>query len=154
MWGSGTICLPSDQRIMFLPQAGYVPACTLRAALTYPDTDGGYSDVDIKKTLDRVQLGQFSFALDAVKRWDKELSLDEQLRLILGQLLLCRPQWVIQNELISELDEESRKLALSIFALELADTAVVSIGRHDPSLGFYQRILSLQSWLPGLRLPI
>ena len=154
MWGSGTIRLPSGQRIMFSPQAVYVPACTLRAALAYPDADGGYSDVDIRKTLARVQLSQFSFALDAVKRWDKELTLDEQRRLILGQLLLCRPQWVIQDETISELDEESRKLALSIFALELAHTAVVSIGRHDPSLKFYQRTLSLQSQLPGLRLPI
>ena len=50
--------------------------------------------------------------------------------------------------------EESRKLALLIFALELAHTAVVSIGRYDPSLKFYQRTLSLQSRLPGFRLPI
>jgi putative ATP-binding cassette transporter len=154
MWGSGTIRLPLRQRIMFLPQAVYVPAGTLRAALAYPDTAGGYSDLDIRKALDRVQLGQFSFALDVVKRWDKELTLDEQRRLILGRMLLLRPQWVIQDETIGELDEESRKLALSIFALELAHTAVVSIGRYDPSLKFYQRTLSLQSRLPGLRLPI
>jgi putative ATP-binding cassette transporter len=154
MWGSGTIRLPSGQRIMFVPQAVYVPAGTLRAALAYPDAAGGYSDLDIRRALDRVQLGQFSFALDAVKRWDKELTLGEQRRLILGRMLLLRPQWVIQDETISELDEESRKLALSIFALELAHTAVVSIGRYDPSLKFYQRTLSLQSRLPGLRLPI
>ena len=154
VWGRGTICLPPREHMMFLPQVPYIPSGTLRAALAYPGAVSAYTDEEVHKALERVKLGGFRAVLDEVKRWDKELTVDEQRRLVLGRMLLHRPQWVIQDKSMSELDEDSRELALSIFVSELANTAVVSIGRHDPSYDFYQRRFSLQTRLPGLRLPL
>jgi len=154
VWGRGIVRIPPHERMIFMPQVPYVPLGSLRSALTYPDAPGYYSENDIRAVLTRVQLAQYVAVMNETRRWDRELTLDEQHRLVLGRILLHRPQWVIQDESMSELDDESRKLALSIFGAELANTAVVSIGRHDPSHGFYQRTLNLQTRLPGLRLPL
>ncbi|MFZ1108927.1 MAG: ABC transporter ATP-binding protein/permease [Rhodomicrobium sp.] len=152
VWGSGTIRLPDG--MIFLPQVPYFPAGDLKTAMAYPMTPERYSDADARKALERVKLGQLAGELDVEKRWDKELSLEEKRRLNLARLLLHRPKWVIKDESISELDEESRQLALSVFSTELADTAFISVGRHEPIHGFYQRTLTLKTRLPGIRLPM
>ena len=154
VWGTGTIRMPNGHRMMFVPQTPYNPSGTLKAALAYPDPANAYNDADALKALVRVQLGRLASDLGATKRWDKELTLDEQWRLVLGRVLLHRPDWVIYDESIAELDEENRNIALSIFSSELAKTAVVSVGRHAPGPDFYQRTLSLQTRLPGLKLPL
>jgi putative ATP-binding cassette transporter len=153
IWGTGTVRLPG-QRILFLPQSPYIPIGSLRTALVYPEPADAYSDSEVHAALGRVQLGQLTSDLDAVKRWDKELTIEEQRRLVIGRMLLHRPLWVIQDESISELDEQSRKLALSIFDDELKETAVLSVGRHDPQETFYSRILKLRTRPTGLRLPL
>jgi vitamin B12/bleomycin/antimicrobial peptide transport system ATP-binding/permease protein len=93
--------------------------------------------------LDRVGLGRFAPSLDSGRRWDRELSLEDRRRLVIGRMLLHRPEWVIQDESIYEFEEESRKLAFSILASELAHTAVLSIGRRHLEGTFYQRVLPL-----------
>ena len=67
-------------------------------------------------------------ALDREKRWDKELSPEQQQRLVLARLLLHRPQAVFFDEIMSAFDDERDLLTLSIFERELADTTVVNIG--------------------------
>ncbi len=154
IWGTGTIRVPKGQRMMFVPQAPYHPAGTLKAAICYPDAPDVYSDADALKVLERVQLGRVVADLAAKKRWDKELTLDEQWRLVLGRVLLHRPDWVVYDKSIGELDEENRAIAVSIFSSELAKTAIVSVGRQVPGHDFYQRTLNLKTRLPGLRLPL
>jgi putative ATP-binding cassette transporter len=152
VWGSGTIRLPKG--VIFLPQLPYLTAGSLKTILAYPDPAATCSEPDARKALERVKLGQLADELNLDKRWDKELSLEEMRRLNLARLILQRPKWVIKDESISELDEESRQLALSVFSKELADTAFISVGRHDPGHGFYQRTLSLKTRLPGIKLPL
>ncbi len=154
IWGSGTIRLPERKRMMFVPQTPYHPAGPLKAALTYPHPADRYTDAEAVRVLERVNLNRLGPLLALKKRWDKELTLDEQWRLVLGRVLLHSPDWVIYDESISELDDENRKIALSIFSGELAKTAVISVGRHAPGHGFYQRTLTLQTRLPGLKLPL
>ncbi len=152
VWGSGTIRLPKG--IMFLPQLPYLSAGSLKTVLAYPNPAETCSEPDARTALERVRLGQFADQLNVDKRWDKELSLEEKRRLNLARLLIQRPKWVIKDKSISELDEETRKLALSVFSTELADTGFISVGRHDPGHGFYKRTLNLKTRLPGIRLPL
>ena len=154
VWGSGTIRFPEGTRMMFVPQSPYHPAGALKAALTYPEPPDRYTDAEAIRVLERVNLGRLGPQLGLKKRWDKELTLDERWRLVLSRVLLHSPDWVIYDEFIAELDDESRKIALSIFSSELAKTAVVSVGRLAPGHGFYQRTLKLQTRLPGLKLPL
>jgi len=141
--GSGTIRMPARESIIFMPQPPYLPMGTLRAALAYPDKADRFSDTDVKSALERVGLSRYLPELDKEERWDKELTLEERRRLVIGRVLLHKPKWVVQDESIYELDEESRRAALSIFRDELKDTAVLSIGRRHPEGEFYQRVLKV-----------
>jgi vitamin B12/bleomycin/antimicrobial peptide transport system ATP-binding/permease protein len=152
VWGSGTIRLPKD--IMFLPQLPYIPAGNLKTALAYPNSEDFCREPEARAALERARLGHLADELNVDKRWDKELSLEEKRRLNLARLLLHRPKWIVKDESISELDEESRQLALSVFAKELAGTAFISVGRHEPGHGFYQRTLTLKTKAPGIKLPL
>ena len=61
--------------------------------------------------------------LDDEHRWDKDLPLDEQQRLAFARLLLHEPRWVLIDDAMGALDEEHRRLMLSIFEYELAHAA-------------------------------
>ncbi len=143
--GSEIVRVPPPETMLFLPQPPYLPMGSLRGMLSYPDPADRFGEEEAKAALDRVGLGRLVPCLDKVKRWDKELTLEERRRLILGRMLLHRPQWLVQDESIYELDEETRKTALSILGNELKQTAVLSIGRHHPNDTFYQRFLNLET---------
>ena len=155
MWGTGTIRLPNDgQRMIVVPQTPYHPMGTLKATLTYPDAETDFSSEETVGVLERVQLGRLSPQLAEAKRWDKELTLEDQWRLVLARVLLHKPNWIVYDESIAELDDENRKIALSIFSEELKDTAIVCVGRQVADSGFFHRTLRLQARLPGLKLPL
>jgi putative ATP-binding cassette transporter len=90
-----------------------------------------------------VGLSHLAPALDAEKRWDNELTLDEQQRLAFARVLLHRPQAVFLDDAMASLNEEHRQLMLSIFKRELAGATVISIGRVPPQDGFFQRTVSI-----------
>ena len=71
-----------------------------------------------------------------------------------ARLLLHRPRWILINEALDSLDEETRGLALDIFTLELADAAILNIGRGDTQKGFFTRVLHLIDDPAGERLSI
>jgi putative ATP-binding cassette transporter len=154
IWGSGTVRLPAVGLVMYVPGAPYVPAGSLRQALSYPDDAGAFPDSEIQAAISRVGMNSLGSDLDAVRRWDKELAIDERQRLVLGRLLLHRPKWIVSDESLSELDEQTRKIATAIFSSELKDTAVLSVGRHSPEDAVYDQIYFLQSRYPGLRQPL
>ena len=140
-WGSGIIHLPPRPSMMFMPQRPYLPLGSLRVAVSYPAEPDRFDDADLGTALMRVGLGHLVPALDHQQRWDKELSLEEQQRLAFARLLLHQPRWVLIDDAMGALDEEHRQLMLSILEHELADAAVISIGRSAANDGFYARVL-------------
>ncbi|WP_081796588.1 ABC transporter ATP-binding protein/permease [Rhodomicrobium udaipurense] len=153
-WGKGTISYPAGQRVAFVPDTIYLPTASLKTALAYPRPAEEIDDDEAIKALERVRLGKLASDLNVERRWEKELALDEQRRLMLANMLLYKPQWIIQDESIIELDDESRNLAASIFTHELADTALISVGRFDPGNGFYTRKVDLCTTPPSLHMPL
>ena len=128
---------------MFMPQRPYLPLGTLRAAVSYPAEPGRFDDAAVRAALERVDLGHLVPSLDRTERWDRQLSLDEQQRLAFARLLLHAPRWVVLDDAIGALDEEHRRLVLSIFERELAGATVIRLGR-DPVLdGFWTRTLHI-----------
>ena len=106
-WGSGTVHLPPRAAVMFVPQRSYLPSGvsgtrnvsrrfgTLRRRCGMP-------------ALDRVGLGHLIPALDREKRWDKELSPEQQQRLVLARVLLHRPRAVFFDEVMGALRRRAR----------------------------------------------
>jgi putative ATP-binding cassette transporter len=71
------------------------------------------------------------------------LTPEDQHKLAFARLLLHKPRWVMLDEAIDHLDEDARNLVLDIFGQELADAAVVNIGRANTQRGFFTRVLHL-----------
>jgi putative ATP-binding cassette transporter len=142
-WGAGTIQLPPRAAIMFMPTRPYLPLGTLRAAVTYPAAPDHFDDGAVRAALERLDLAHLVAALDLTDRWDRQLPLDEQQRLAIARLLLHRPRWVIMDDAISALDDEHRRLVLSLSERELVGATLIRLGR-DPVLdGFWNRTLNI-----------
>jgi putative ATP-binding cassette transporter len=148
-WGSGSIHLPPQDSMMFMPQRPYLPLGSLRTAVSYPAVPGRFDDAAVRAALMRVGLGHLVPALEHEQRWDKELPVEEQQRLAFARLLLHQPRWVLIDDAMGALDEEHRRLMLSIFEHELARAAVISIGRSAVHDGFYTRILHFRRLSEG-----
>jgi putative ATP-binding cassette transporter len=153
-WGSGTILTPPPGAMAFLPQRPYLPLGTLRNALSYPSAADAFLEADIRKALERCDLGSLIAKLDRTERWDQELSLGEQERLAFARLLLHKPGWVFLDEATAALDEDSQRRVMRLFDDELKQTTVLSIG-HRPDLAVYHtRTLQLVHGLDGDRLKL
>ncbi|MDO8399306.1 MAG: ABC transporter ATP-binding protein/permease [Bradyrhizobium sp.] len=153
-WGSGTILTPPPGTMAFLPQRPYLPLGTLRNALSYPGATDAFPDADVRKALERCDLGSLIPKLDRTERWDKELSLGEQERLAFARLLLHKPGWVFLDEATAALDEDSQRRVMRLFDDELKQTTLLSIG-HRPDLAVYHtRTLQLVHGLDGDRLKL
>ena len=128
-WGSGRVLLPPADRTVFLPQRPYLPIGTLRKAIAYPRAPEGYSDADIRAALDRVGLSHLMRHLDEERRWDRELAVEEQQALAFSRLLLQRPLWVLLDNPLNALEGARRAELMKVFEHELADAAVLAVGR-------------------------
>ena len=140
-WGSGTIQLPPREGMMFMPQRPYLPLGTLHAAVSYPAEPERFDGPAVAAALERVGLEHLVPSLEREERWDKDLSLDEQQRLAFARLLLHQPRWVVLDDAMGALEDGHCSLVMSIFEEELAEAAVISIGRSPARSGFYSRIL-------------
>ncbi|MDP1749129.1 MAG: ABC transporter ATP-binding protein/permease [Reyranella sp.] len=153
-WGSGTILTPAPEAMAFLPQRPYLPLGTLRNTVTYPSPPDAYSDAELRRALERCDLGSLVAKLDREERWDRELSLGEQERIAFARLLLHKPGWVFLDEATAALDEDSQRHIMGLFDDELKNTTVLSIG-HRPDLAVYHtRTLQLIHGREGARLTL
>jgi putative ATP-binding cassette transporter len=140
--GDGRILLPDPAAMMFVPARPYLPLTTLRAAVTYPNDSAAFADAAVTAALERVGLDHLVPRLAEQERWDKLLSSDEQHRLALARLVLHAPQWVIFEDTAAGMSEEHCYLIRTLFAEELAGSAVIGCAGSPALAGFYTRTLS------------
>jgi vitamin B12/bleomycin/antimicrobial peptide transport system ATP-binding/permease protein len=148
-WGSGAIHLPPRHSMMFMPQRPYLPLGSLQAAVSYPAEPERFDGAAVGRALQRVGLDHLVPLLDREERWDKDLSLDEQQRLAFARLLLHEPRWILLEDATGALEEDHRRLVMSIFEQELAHAAVISVSRSAEK-SFYTRVLEFRRWPDGV----
>ena len=142
-WGAGRIAWPQGESVSYMPRRPYLPPATLREVLAYPRKVESFSLQKLTDALDRLGLQRLTPMLDLSRRWDRELSEDDQQSLMFARLLIHAPRWVLIDEVLDSLDEETRMRALDIFSKDLQDTAVIHIGRIDGSDPMFTRVLHL-----------
>ena len=131
-YASGEIALPSNARVMFLPQKPYLPLGTLRRALIYPAAESDSPPDDkLKKILRLVDLPALTDSLDVVDDWSRILSLGEQQRLAFARVLLSAPDYVFLDEATSALDEPREVEMYQLLREELPKITVVSVGHRS-----------------------
>jgi putative ATP-binding cassette transporter len=141
-YGRGSIHAPAG-RMMFLPQRSYIPAGSLRAAMSYPAEPGHFTDADIRRALDACHLHSLADRLDAEERWQNMLSGGEQQRLALARVLLHKPDYVFLDEASSALDKETEASVYGHVIRSLPDACVVSVAHRESLLALHDHTLDI-----------
>lgn len=132
--GTGTIRLPRGEIVHYLTQRPYMPLGSLRAALVYPQEDpSGRTAGELSAALRTVDLGELVGRLDEVRRWDRELSVDQQQRLSFARLLLARPRWVVLDEAANATTPAHRAALFAALCERVGDGTIICAARsaHD-----------------------
>jgi vitamin B12/bleomycin/antimicrobial peptide transport system ATP-binding/permease protein len=151
-WGSGSIRVPRDVTIAFVPQRPYLPLGTLRDTLLYPSGNAATGDDVIAKAMKRCGLGYFIKRLDEESRWDQTLSGGERQRIAFCRLLIQKPQIIIMDEATSALDEESQNSLLSLLREDLSGATVISVAHRQGIEEFHDRKITLEKRRAGAEL--
>ena len=126
-----------------MPRTPYLPPGTLREVLAYPSATEAFGAAAYANALARLKLGRLESLLDVSRRWDHELSEDEQQTLAFARVLLHAPPWVLIDEVLDSLDEDARRCILDLFTQDLRHTGVVHIGRAEAHDHLFSRVLHL-----------
>lgn len=143
-FGHGTVRIPADARVLFLPQKPYLPLGTLKAAVCYPGATDGVSDAAVHEVLDACRLGHLKERLQETENWSLALSTGEQQRLAFARVLLNRPNWVFLDEATSAVDEEMERHLYRVLRERLPNATVISIAHRPTVSAFHQRRLQLE----------
>jgi putative ATP-binding cassette transporter len=131
--------------MLYLPTGTpYLPRGTLKEVLAYPLEVDRFADPAFTRALGRLGLDRLVPLLEETRRWDRELSQDEQLGLALARILLQAPPWLLIDDILGSLDDQAMERVVDIFSNELEHTSVIHIGRaaqaRDP---LFHRVLHL-----------
>jgi putative ATP-binding cassette transporter len=144
-WGSGRIVRPQGESVMYLPRGTpYLPRGTLREALAYPLLTDRFPDLAYTRALERMGLRRYVQRLDEYRRWDRELSEDEQMALALARVVLHAPRWAVFDDTFSSMEDETLRRVILAFTRHAPRTTIVNIGRSTQThLPLFSRVLHL-----------
>jgi len=143
-WGAGSITVPAAESILYFPRGSpYLPRGTLEEVLAYPAGGDHFKDSECQGALERLGLGRLTPLLHEARRWDRELSEDEQLSVAFARVLLHAPAWLVIDDVFGALERETLEHVIDIFAHELERTAVIHIGSAASDDPWRSRVLHL-----------
>jgi putative ATP-binding cassette transporter len=142
-WGAGQISHPRGEELLYMPRTPYLPPGTLREVLAYPSATAAFDAAAYAKALARLKLDRLVPLLDVSRRWDHELSEDEQQTVAFARVVLHAPPWILIDEVLDALENDARQAVLDIFAEDLEHTGVIHIGRADAHDHLFSRVLHL-----------
>jgi putative ATP-binding cassette transporter len=140
-YGRGTIRLPKDARVLFLPQKPYLPVGTLREALCFPERPDAHGLIEICEALRATGLEHLADRLDEERFWSPVLSPGEQQRLAVARALLLRPDWLFLDEATSALEVAMETRLYRLLRDLLPETAIISIAHNPSVVAFHERRL-------------
>ena len=142
-FGHGSVGIPAQARILFLPQRPYLPIASLRDAVSYPAPGGSFTDAAVRQALRDVGLDALSARLEEVQNWSMQLSGGEQQRVAIARALLHRPDWLFLDEATAALDEASEAKLYALLVDRLPHTAIVSIAHRSGVGPFHNRQVTI-----------
>lgn len=138
-FGSGTIEVPTHARLHFVSQHPYLPIGSLRAVMGHPDSDGPFSDEEIRDLLRLAGLDHLAGRLDEVKQWDQFLTPYEQQWLALARVLVHEPDWIFLDQATNALDEVKEKRYYDLLRERLPNSGVISVAYRPGVAEFHDR---------------
>ena len=141
-FGSGTITVPRNAKIMMLPQRPYFPIAPLAAAVAYPAEPGTFDSARVAELIAAVGLPALVSRIEEEAHWNRMLSLGEQQRLGIARAILLAPDYLFLDEATASLDEEAEAAVYRLLEQRLAKTTIVSIGHRSTLAAFHRRRLN------------
>jgi putative ATP-binding cassette transporter len=142
-WGSGRVSHPKGETPLYLPRTPYLPPGSLREVLAYPLSTGQFGAAACGAALARLGLERLVPVLDSTLRWDRDLNEDEQHSLIFARALLHAPKWLIIDEVLDTLDEDTLARVSDVLASDFAGAGIIHIGRSGAADRVFTRVLHL-----------
>ena len=142
-YGGGTIEIPVEAKVMFLPQQSYMPIDTLKATLTYPSEHTAFTDAQCLEVMERCDLSNLRERLAESTHWAQRLSPGEQQRIAFARVLLQAPDYVFMDESSSALDGPTEAKLYGTLISALPKTAIVSVGHRQTLDGYHQHFLDM-----------
>ena len=138
----GTLEIPSETKLMFIPQRPYLPLGTLKESLLYPGTESR-TDEELKQLMEDCCIGYLYDKLYMEADWSHVLSVGEQQRLAFVRALIYKPVWLFLDEASSALDEETEAKVYTLLMEEARQTTLVSVGHRSTLNKYHQKVLYL-----------
>ena len=134
-----------NEEMLYLPTGTpYLPRGSLKEVLAYPLETEKFPEDAFARSLNRLGLDRLVPLLNETRRWDRELSQDEQLSLALARIVMQAPPWLLIDDMLGGLDDQAMERVVDIFSRELEHTSIIHIGRaaqaRDP---LFHRVLHL-----------
>lgn len=142
-FGTGTIAIPAQAKLMMLPQRPYFPVGALGDAVIYPAAPGAFQATQIRDAVIAVGLPDLAERLNEDGHWNRMLSLGEQQRLGLARALLHGPDYLFLDEATASLDEPSEARLYRLLAEKLPQATIVSIGHRSTLDAFHTRKVAM-----------
>ncbi|MCF8477457.1 MAG: ABC transporter ATP-binding protein/permease [Pseudolabrys sp.] len=143
-FGSGTITVPKNAKVMMLPQRPYFPIAPLPPAVAYPAEPGSFDPATVAELIAAVGLPALVGRIDDEAHWNRMLSLGEQQRLGIARAILHAPDFLFLDEATASLDEAAEADVYRLLEQRLAQTTIVSIGHRSTLAAFHRRRLILE----------
>ncbi len=144
-YGSGTVRLPRQENMLFLPQKSYIAEGTLKDALIYPKLHTSLSDEEGAALLYRVGLSHYIHGLNTSADWSKQLSPGEQQRLAFARALYTRPDYLFLDEATSALDARAEWEMYTLVLDALPDVTLLSVAHHAALRSLHSMVVDLPS---------
>jgi putative ATP-binding cassette transporter len=141
-FGSGTITVPKNARMMILPQRPYFPIAPLAAAVAYPAEPGSFDAGKVAELITAVGLPALASRIEEEAHWNRMLSIGEQQRLGIARALLYAPDYLFLDEATASLDEPGEAALYQLLERRLANATIVSIGHRATLAAFHKRRLA------------
>jgi putative ATP-binding cassette transporter len=143
-FGKGRVSIPTDAKLMTLPQRPYLPIGPLAAAVSYPAVAGLFDPARIRELLVAVGLPALSERLDDEQHWNRMLSLGEQQRIGVARAILHTPDFLFLDEATASLDEPAEAALYRLLHERLPATTIISIGHRSTLNAFHKRHVALE----------
>lgn len=143
-WGAGRIIRPPGEQILYFPRGTpYLPRGTLQEVLAYPLSVESFDPGAFAHALSRLALERLVPLLAQTRRWDRELTEDEQLSVAFARIALHAPPWLIIDDTFGALERETLERVIDVFTHELKGSGVIHIGSAETRDPLRSRVLHL-----------
>ena len=142
--GSGTVDLPANASIAFLPQRNYMPNGSIASLMAYPHTTDRYSDEQYIGLLNALGLERLIPLLHDYQPWSRILSPGEQQRIAAARAILSKPDFLFIDEGTSALDAQAEAKVYHTIVEQLPKAALISVAHRESVASFHQRLLKIE----------